>query len=318
MDNYSKKERTVKGKHIGLRGGVLLLICVIIELVLRFVFGFCDAVLYQPSEAYEYIAQPNQYRYRFFSHINCNSYSQRSEEPDFGKTIVLGLGDSVIFGGTMIDQNAIATTLFSTETGMQMLNISSGSWGPDNCAAYLREKGTFGARIMILVCSSHDAYDLMSHVPVVGIFPNYPNKQYKVAIWEAVDRYMMPKVRRLVNKAQLVDPDTQVVKQSNDGGVVNKSAMFNSGFDQLAEIARENNIPFLIYLHPEIGEIVNSGYKDGGRLIIEWAKDNNVPLFQELMMGVKVDMYRDVIHFNEKGQRLMADNLIKIIKRLNI
>lgn len=199
-----------------------------------------------------------------------------------------------------------------------MLNISSGSWGPDNCAAYLREKGTFGAKIMILVCSSHDAYDLMSHVPVVGIFPNYPNKQYKVAIWEVVDRYMMPKVRRLVNKAQLVDPDTQVVKQSNDGGVVNKSAMFNLGFDQLAEIARENNIPFLIYLHPEIGEIVNSGYKDGGRLIIEWAKDNNVPLFQELMMGVKVDMYRDVIHFNEKGQRLMADNFIKIIKRLNI
>lgn len=118
MDNYPKKERTVKGKHLGLRGGVLLLICVIIELVLRFVFGFCDAVLYQPSEAYEYIAQPNQYRYRFFSHININSYSQRSEEPDFGKTIVLGLGDSVIFGGTMIDQNSIATTLFSTETGM--------------------------------------------------------------------------------------------------------------------------------------------------------------------------------------------------------
>lgn len=306
------------GKHLGWGGGILLLICVIIELVLRFVFGFCDAVLYQSSEAYEYIAQPNQYRYRFFSHINYNSYSQRSEEPDFGKTIVLGLGDSVIFGGTIIDQNAIATTLFSTETGMQMLNISSGSWGPDNCAAYLREKGIFEAKIMILVCSSHDAYDLMSHAPVVGIFPNYPKKQYRVAIWEAMDRYMMPKIKRLVNRVQLIDPDAQLVKQLNDGGVVNKSAMFNPGFEQLKEIARENNIPFLIYLHPEIGEIINSGYKDGGRLIIEWAKDNNVPLFQELIMGVKVDMYRDVIHFNEKGQRLMADNFIKIIKRLNI
>lgn len=318
MHNYPKKERTVMGKHLGWGGGILLLICVIIEFVLRFVFGFCDAVLYQPSEAYEYIAQPNQYRYRFFSHINYNSYSQRSEEPDFGKTIVLGLGDSVIFGGTIIDQSAIATTLFSTETGMQMLNISSGSWGPDNCAAYLREKGIFGAKIMILVCSSHDAYDLMSHAPVVGIFPNYPKKQYRVAIWEAMDRYMMPKIKRLVNRVQLIDPDAHLVKQLNDGGVVNKSAMFNPGFEQLKEIARENNIPFLIYLHPEIGEIINSGYKDGGRLIIEWAKDNNVPLFQELMMGVKVDMYRDVIHFNEKGQRLMADNFIKIIKRLNI
>lgn len=161
---------------------VSLCLIVFVELILRYAFGFCDAVLYQPSPAYEYIAQPNQHRYRFFSHIDYNSYSQRSDEPDSTKTIVLGLGDSVIFGGTMLDQDSIATTLFSKETGMQMLNISSGSWGPDNCAAYLKEKGTFGAKAMVLVCSSHDAFDVMSHIPVVGIYPNYPDKQYKLAI----------------------------------------------------------------------------------------------------------------------------------------
>ena len=307
---------------------VSLCLIVFVELILRYVFGFCDAVLYQPSPAYEYIAQPNQHRYRFFSHIDYNSYSQRSDEPDSTKTIVLGLGDSVIFGGTMLDQDSIATTLFSKETGMQMLNISSGSWGPDNCAAYLKEKGTFGAKAMVLVCSSHDAFDVMSHIPVVGIYPNYPDKQYKLAIWEVIDRYLMPRIKVYFRGKQLLDPDAQVVekvkseerrvKNSNtasDEGVAQKSLNFNPGFDQLLLISEEKHIPFFIYLHPEVGEVMSRKYKEGGLMIMEWAKTHHIKLIDGLNEGVTVDMYRDVIHLNEKGQRNMANSLKKMINR---
>lgn len=288
----------------------------IFEIILRYVFGFCDAVLYQSSPAYEYIAQPNQHRYRFFSHIDYNSYSQRSDEPDSTKTIVLGLGDSVIFGGTMLDQDSVATTLFSKETGMQMLNISSGSWGPDNCAAYLKEKGTFGAKAMVLVCSSHDAFDIMSHVPVVGIYPNYPDKQYKLAIWEVIDRYLMPRIKVYFRGKQLLDPDAQVVeKVKSDEGVAKKALNFDPGFDQLLLISEEKHIPFFIYLHPEVSEIMNRKYKEGGLMIMEWAKTHHVKLMDGLNEGVTVDMYRDVIHLNEKGQRNLANSLKKMINR---
>ena len=290
---------------------VCLFLLVSVELILRFVFGFCDAVLYRSSEAYEYIAQPNQHRYRFLSHIDYNSYSQRSEEPDSTKTIILGLGDSVIFGGTMLDQDSIATTLFSKETGMQMLNISSGSWGPDNCAAYLKEKGTFGAKAMVLVCSSHDAFDVMSHVPVVGIYPEYPEKQYNLAIWELLDRYLLPMVKDWMGRTQLVDPDAQVVK----GGVAQKSLIFDSGFDQLLQISKEKKIPFVIYLHPEVGEVMAHQYKEGGQLIMEWAEKHHVKLVKGLDEDITTDMYRDVIHLNEKGQRNLANSLEKIIRK---
>lgn len=288
----------------------------IVEIILRYVFGFCDAVLYQSSPAYEYIAQPNQHRYRFFSHIDYNYYSQRSEEPDSTKTIVLGLGDSVIFGGTMLDQDSIATTLFSKETGMQMLNISSGSWGPDNCVAYLKEKGTFGAKAMVLVCSSHDAFDVMSHIPVVGIYPNYPDKQYKLAIWEVIDRYLMPRIKVYFRGKQLLDPDAQVVeKVKSDEGVANKALNFDPGFDQLLQISKEKHIPFFIYLHPEVGEVMSRKYKEGGLMIMEWAKTHHIKLIDGLNEGVTVDMYRDVIHLNEKGQRNLANSLKKMINR---
>lgn len=295
---------------------IFLIFFSIIEIILRYVLGFCDAVLYQSSPAYEYIAQPNQHRYRFFSHIDYNSYSQRSDEPDSTKTIVLGLGDSVIFGGTMLDQDSIATTLFSKETGMQMLNISSGSWGPDNCAAYLKEKGTFGAKAMVLVCSSHDAFDVMSHIPVVGIYPNYPDKQYKLAIWEVIDRYLMPRIKVYFRGKQLLDPDAQVVeKVKSDEGVANKALNFDPGFDQLLQISEEKHIPFFIYLHPEVGEVMSRKYKEGGLMIMEWAKTHHIKLIDGLNEGVTVDMYRDVIHLNEKGQRNLANSLKKMINR---
>lgn len=295
---------------------IVLISFSIVEIILRYAFGFCDAVLYQPSPAYEYIAQPNQHRYRFFSHIDYNSYSQRSEEPDSTKTIVLGLGDSVIFGGTMLDQDSIATTLFSKETEMQMLNISSGSWGPDNCAAYLKEKGTFGAKAMVLVCSSHDAFDVMSHIPVVGIYPNYPDKQYKFAIWEVIDRYLIPRIKVYFSGKQLLDPDAQVVeKVKSDEGVANKALNFDPGFDQLLQISEEKHIPFFIYLHPEVGEIMSRKYKEGGLMIMEWAKTHHIKLIDGLNEGVTVDMYRDVIHLNEKGQRNLANSLKKMINR---
>lgn len=294
----------------------LLVLFVFVEIILRYIFGFCDAVLYQSSPAYEYIAQPNQHRYRFFSHIDYNSYSQRSDEPDSTKTIVLGLGDSVIFGGTMLDQDSVATTLFSKETGMQMLNISSGSWGPDNCAAYLKEKGTFGAKAMVLVCSSHDAFDIMSHVPVVGIYPNYPDKQYKLAIWEVIDRYLMPRIKVYFRGKQLLDPDAQVVeKVKSDEGVANKALNFDPGFDQLLQISEGKHIPFFIYLHPEVGEVMSRKYKEGGLMIMEWAKTHHIKLIDGLNEGVTVDMYRDVIHLNEKGQRNLANSLKKMINR---
>ena len=101
---------------------------------------------------------------------------------DSTKIIILGLGDSVLFGGLQSDQDSIATSIFTNEEKKyQMLNISSGIWGPDNCAAYLKEKGFFNAKKMFLVVSSHDAYDNMNFSPVVGVHKSYPNRQYTLA-----------------------------------------------------------------------------------------------------------------------------------------
>lgn len=181
--------------HKSLLVGILIFVGIFVacELLLRFVWGFANAPLYRVSEQYEYINLPNQDGTRFGQHYHYNSYSQRSEEPDTTRRKVLGLGDSVLNGGVISDQDSIATSIFSKKTGIQMLNISAGSWGPDNCAAYLEENGLFDASLIYLLVSSHDAHDVMTHEPIVGVHKSYPDKQYPLAIAELVDRYLIPK-----------------------------------------------------------------------------------------------------------------------------
>jgi len=292
-------------------------ICVILllsEFVLRICFGMCDALLYQTSDKYEYILQPNQDRKRFGAHLLVNSYSQRSEEPDSTKVRVLGLGDSVLFGGSWIDHDSLATTLFSKETGMQMLNISCGSWGPDNCAAYLEEEGTFGAQAIVLVCSSHDAVDKMTFVPVVGIWPGYPEKQYKLAISEAVNRYLIPYLKDVLDARIYADPDAEAMNNAKKYRVTNKSQYFVSGFDSLKLIADSLKIPMYIYLHAEQGEIEHGQFYTTGQQIMQWADAAGVILIDGIKEGENTDLYHDLVHFNNKGQRHLANVLKKYVE----
>jgi len=294
-------------------GVIIVVFLITTEVILRFVFGFCDALLYEDSPNYEYIAKPNQTHYRFFSHIRINSYGMRSEEPDSTKKRVLGLGDSLLFGPAQNDQDSLATTLFSNETGIQMLNISCGSWGPDNCVAYLKEHGTFGAEQMLLVCSSHDAYDRMSFQPVIGL-PEYPGEQYKLAIWELIDRYVIPKISRMFKQPVYLDPDAEVVARKQMASIIKKSSVFNEGFDQLKQYSDSLNIPLTIYLHAEVGEIKTKEYNDLGKEIIAWADSCNVLLINGMEEGETPDMYIDIIHMNERGQRHLADVFERKIK----
>lgn len=292
----------------------ILLAGVITELILRFCFGFCHALLYQSSDNYEYIVQPNQDRNRFGVRLMTNAYSQRSEEPDSTKVRILGLGDSVIFGGGWMDHDSLATTLFSQETGIQMLNISCGSWGPDNCVAYLKEKGCFDAQAMVLVCSSHDAYDRMTFVPVVGVWPNYPKEQYKLAIWELIDRYLVPYFKVLTRTRQYADPDAEVEKKAADRQVIQKSPYFVKGFDDLKQMADSLGIPMYVYLHAELGEVESGRFNEMGQQIIQWADSAQVMLLNGIKEGEHAEMYHDAIHFNEKGQRHLATVLEKHVK----
>lgn len=285
----------------------LLVILCFAELYLRLYWGFCDNVLMMANPHYEYIEQPNQNRFRFRHHIYYNQFSMRSPEIDTSAIKVLGFGDSIINGGVMVDQDSLATSLLSESLSkefnrkVQVLNIGAGSWGPDNCFAYLKQHGNFGAKIIFLIVSSHDAYDNMDFQPVIDKVNRYESKQYKSAIWELINKYAIPRLFEIGG--------------GEENAVAKKANVFNTGFRDFYEYCKNQKIPFFIYLHPDKEELKNQKYNSQGREILQFCKLNNIHCIQSLN-SIKQDDYRGIIHMNHSGQRHMKDDLLPYISTL--
>lgn len=292
-------------KLILLSGGAILFL-LIIEISLR-IAGFGQMPLYTASNEWEYMTTPNQSGYRLGNRFYINAYGMRSDEVDSTKSHILGLGDSVLFGGAQTDQDSLATSLITQETGIQMLNISAGSWGPDNCAAFLRHYGLFNAEAMVLVVSSHDAHDIITHEPVVDVHPSYPSRQFSCATVEVLSRYVLPRIISTTQK----DPDQKVL---SDSGIRKDGIPFNPGFDQLKHMCDSALIPLLVYLHAEQTELSAGKYNDQGDEIISWCTANNIPIIKDLDHALTVSDFRDNIHLSAHGQRNMANLITRYLK----
>ena len=289
-----------------------LLFIISIEIFLRRYYGFCDAVLVQEDNEIEYIPQPNQNRFRFRNRILYNSLSMRSPEVDTSSLIILGFGDSVINGGVQTDQDSLATTILSDslstflKTKVQFLNISYGSWGPDNCYKYLARNGHFDAKAIFLVISSHDAYDNINFDKVVDVHESFPSKQYVSAIFELIDRYLIPRFF----------PDFKAKNELNNLAInkKQKKSRFNEGFNLFKNYCNLNRIPLIIYLHAEQSEQEKKCYNKQGLEIIDFAKQNKIKILTDLNELKNLD-YRDNIHINSSGQKKMAKIIYAFYKK---
>ncbi len=292
--------------------GALILLVVFFgfEITLRNVWGFGHMVLFQEDESFEYIPKANQNLIRFGKTNGYNEYSMRSlpmSRED--KCIILGFGDSVINGGTLTSQDSLATTLVENELqyrvnkGVRFLNISAGSWGPDNCAAYLKKYGSFDAKMIVLFVSSHDAHDNMTFEKTVGVHSSYPEKQYPLAMLELLDRYIKPRFLSLLSNSH--EAEDLLINKNGVG--------FNSGFDFFHDFTKKNKIPFIVCLHAERKEVEEKQYGPGGEEILQYCNKNNIKVISGLQIGEDLSDFRDQIHVNETGQKRWANVLFNEI-----
>ncbi len=287
-----------------LKYSIIGFLCLLIigELIARFFLGLGSLPLYQKDNDYEYRMVSNQDLWRFGNHIQTNSYGMRSKKISKSKTKVLLIGDSVINGGAHIDQDDLVSTLLDKKTPeVQILNISAGSWGPDNAFAFIKKHGDFNCKAMILVFSSHDAYDNMHFKDVVGVHPMWPSKQPLCALTDGWFRYALPKIRTFFGYEDntydyLIDFD-----DSN----------FNPGWNNFMAHCDKNEIPLLVYVHPEISERKSNTFNKKGKVLLKWLKENNIQHISGLDHPFKYSDYRDNIHLNSKGHKKLSEILLK-------
>jgi hypothetical protein len=289
----------------------LLATIAVAELALRLIWGFGTPVLYVANKNYEYSYAPGQDVRRYGNHILTNSYGMRFEEPTSKDSVrVLYLGDSVINGGSHSDQDELSSTLLSNELSAKLqkkvnvMNISAGSWGPDNAAAFLDEHGYFDADAMVIIFSSHDAFDNMTFEPVVGRNVNYPDTKPLCAISEVIMRYLLPMAGNILGVSAYSQEKLMINRQRK---------VFNKGWKSLIDKAAEKNIPVIAVLHAEKNELKEQHYNRYGRMIIDSLKTRNVPVYTDLEWGISNKEYRDFIHLNAQGQAFHTEKLVPVL-----
>lgn len=284
----------------------LVVLLLVGELVARFFLGLGETPVFIEDSDYEYIYAPNQSVARFGNRIATNAYSMRSKAISKNdKLTILKIGDSIINGGSHVDQDSLSTSHLEVELqaefkdSIRVLNISAASWGPSNAMAYINKHGHFNASMMVLVFSSHDYKDNMHFRKVVGKHKAWPAEQPLLALTDGWSKYVWPNIKSLWDD----EPYEETYLKGFD------DSMQNPGWQDFIDYAKQNNIELLIYIHPEKEELANKKYNGKGQAIIQFLSSQGIKPLQGLNANLTPKDYQDHIHLNAAGHRKMANYL---------
>lgn len=311
-------------RKVLLVGMVLFVVgAILIELVGRFRYGLCDPPLFVADPELEYILKPNQSCRQFGNRVEVNEYSMRSHPFPRAKSSpnefrVMVLGDSVIYGGSRVDQDDLATSRLERMLAASMKrpvtvgNISAGSWGPPNLLVYAKRNGFFDADVIVIVVSQQDYDDAMTFAPVVGVDSSYPDHKPRLALWEIATRYLP---RYIAIKRQSVTGETGItaaaeVKPENIAASMNALA-------ELIRMAKQSGARVIVAQHWMYLEVTGKRY-DEQAVIEKTATDAGAEVIQlgpgfRAAIDAGENPYRDYIHPSPVGQRVIAEKLAEAI-----
>jgi len=155
----------VPSKKRVLLPAIFIVICSLLlaEVALR-ICGFGNPVLYVSDPSACYYPAPNSQTARYGgTRVYINSFGMRAPEFSTAKKPgvfrILLIGDSVLYGGSYIDQDRIYARLLERKLNnragsdwkYEVLNIGVNAWGPLHKIGYIEKYGTFDAD-MAIVC----------------------------------------------------------------------------------------------------------------------------------------------------------------------
>lgn len=288
------------------------------ELYSRYGLGLGDPPLSIADDKIEYLFAPNQDCHRFGNRIHYNDVSLRNDYDSGvltnGVEVALMLGDSVLNGGALTDHEHLATTIAERELrakgrDIRILNCSAGSWGPVNCAEYIRKYGDFGAKSVWILLNPADLWDVPDYTAIVGTI-TFPDKKPLLASWELVNRYLLPRIKGIFKP--------RVSRLESGEGLI-RGGMTKSA----AEKASLEAIAYCLERAPKNSGILYSRLKTdwGGAAMSEsetklraFCKEKGYA-FRLLELDPATDYRKnDGIHINENGQRKLAALIESVLK----
>ncbi|WP_448280434.1 SGNH/GDSL hydrolase family protein [Phormidesmis priestleyi] len=302
--------------------GVALLLLIgfliLLEIALRFLFGFGNPLLYLADPKIGYLLAPNQKVRRFGNRIEINEFSMRSgpilaKRPDATLRILM-IGDSIVNGGWWTDQpntlsEMLATRLRASKSApLEVLNASANSWAPRNELAYLKQFGLFDSQAVVLVINTDDLFATAPTPLPVGTDRNYPDRKPPLALVEAISRFLPPPP---------LSPALQAVyAEGGDRVGANLEAI-----RQIHTLVKQTKAQFLLVMTPLLREIGQPGSRDyelkARQRLLEFTQSEQIayldflPLFNAASQPE--NLYQDHIHLNVAGNTLVSEKISQAV-----
>ncbi len=298
--------------------GTLLTILLLLEIGLRWFFGFGNPLIYITDPHIGYLLAPNQQTRRFGNSIQINQYSMRtapiSEKPSPSTLRILLLGDSIANGGWWTDgantisslmMGSLATNHRDKFTDVEVLNASANSWGPRNELAYLQYFGNFHSQAVVLLINTDDLFASAPTSLPVGRDRNYPANHPPLALVEVFQRYLI--------KQKPIPELRAIYKEGGDKVGFNLDAI-----DKIHTLTHQNNLQFLLVMTPLLREIGEPGPRDyemkARQRLIEFSQSRGITYIDFLpIFNSQPDpqaLYHDTIHLNLSGNQLVTNTII--------
>jgi lysophospholipase L1-like esterase len=280
------------------------------EIGLRMFLGLGSPPLSHADPDYGYAFNANQNLKRFGRRVFYNEQGLRSEPlpavKPRGELRVLCIGDSVTNGGVLTDQSETYPYRLEAElrrAGIEAraLNASAGSWGVENELAWLKKRGLFESDVVILQVGTHDLAQRKHSGEKVGKDISLPDHPPLLATWELIERYGLPRLAALVTgPPQFAGPTKE------DHRVCMRV------IGEMIEHVRKNRATPVVLLTPDREELENPRRSEGWRGDLrELVTQMEAPLVDMLVRfraepDRGLGAFRDEVHPNERGNRLMA------------
>jgi len=302
----------------------LAIICgllLVLELGLRFFFGFGNPLIYIKDPEIGYLLAPNQKTRRMGNRIEINQYSMRSHTitdiPETGKIRILLLGDSIANGGWWTDQAQTISSLLQNslnnlvnEQQVEVLNASANSWSPRNELAYLQKFGTFRANIIILLINTDDLFGIAPNSFQVGRDRNYPDHKPPLAILEVLQRYIWKQ-----------QPILEMEKLHAETG--DRVGIILTAISKIHQLAKENYSQLILAMTPLLREIDESGCRDyeitARQRLNALVREQQIAYIDFLSIFQALDqpksLYLDNIHMNSQGNQLVTQEIERAVRK---
>lgn len=276
----------------------LLALVLASEITLR-ALGYGDPPTFIRDPRIEYYPRAGVYR-RFGHTIHVNRYGMRAsalEAPARHQPVLL-LGDSIVFGSYRVSDEELVSAYLAkllTSPGAppaSVLNAACTSWGPVNQQAYLEHFGTFDAKLVVWVLSSHDLYD----VPMAGYSDVLPLTSPLLALTEAVQLMRQRRFRS-------APPDEE------------QAARSLRAIEQVTSALAAAKTPLLAALHPSAAEL-ETGFDSAGRRLLQKLEFLKVPVLDLrpallASQGRGERPYEDGLHLTSSGAKAVAEAIAK-------